>query len=328
MCPKSQISYFSTSACRTRKDKLVQYKKQKYEAKLERRKKANPFATNIGLKHQLANFELPDPEDPVFQNYDSELQLSEKLETVGSQSDIFQRKFEENLPRDRYIDKKMVKMSIIEKKYFPKPREPNLVTWLEKQTMKKLFKEDPVTWTYERLAECFPVTPKGAKRIVKNQTRFKPKDIGKHDELASKNWKMLSKGNLDNSEVILKHFEEIGFDVLDGKKLENYLSRAQIQEMEQSILQDYEASLQPQKPILTGEFGMMLMHHRKRAGQNLPKKATKDVQLSEREEKTVYVENLLNAEDDFKSSLGLPSPYLGKKPFTQYFILDFFKQLW
>ena len=124
---KTQLMTFSTSFVCQRKDPLKQYKKRLQEKKLDRIQNADPFKTNVGMRHQLKNMDLPDPEDPVFQIYDHSIDITKNLESIVSQSEIEQRKIVENMPREEYIDKDEIRRGIIKKKYFPDPKEPQVL---------------------------------------------------------------------------------------------------------------------------------------------------------------------------------------------------------
>ena len=56
---KIQLMTLSTSVVRPRKDPLKQYKKKLQDKKLEKIQKADPFVTNVGMRHQLKNMDLP-----------------------------------------------------------------------------------------------------------------------------------------------------------------------------------------------------------------------------------------------------------------------------
>jgi len=173
---------------------LKEQKKRIQQKKLAMIQHADPFKTNVGMRHQLNNTDLPDPDDPAFQVFDHDIDITEKLESIVSTSEIDQRRTIQGLPRNVYIDKDEVRRAIVKKKYMPDPREPQLLTWMEKELVKKLHREDPLTWTQEQLSECFPVTPKSVKKILKNKEgKIKPHQIIRHNETVRENWKLLSK---------------------------------------------------------------------------------------------------------------------------------------
>ena len=172
---------------------------------------------------------------------------------------------------------------------------------MEKEIMRKLHNEDPATWSHEQLSECFPVTPKSVKRIVKSKAKIKPQEIVKYNDKVRENWKLLSKNKLENSEPILEHLTNVGHKIFtDG--IDKFISSAQRQELEQKILEDYSASLQPIKPQLTGPFGNILMDHKKKLGKLKDPNDNSNI---------VEIQNLLNENDDFLQTLGGPNPKLG-----------------
>ena len=244
---------------------------------------------------------MPDPDDPAFydRDFESDVNIADKLEQIRSKSKIDQRRTERGISKEELFNREEVRLAIVKKKYFPDPPEsPNLLTWMEGEMMRKLYQDDPQTWTFERLSECFPVTAKGAKKIVKCRPILKPSQILKKNEIARKNWKLLAKGKLENSEKIQEHLEKNGHQIFDGK----FISSSQRQELEQAILKDYQAKLLPPKPDLSGQFGQLLLFHQKRAG------VVKQEENSS-QENVVEVDKLLDAKSDFADSLNTPNPY-------------------
>ena len=47
---------------------------------------------------------------------------------------------------------------MIQKSVYPMKPEPNLLTWMEKELIKYLHKQDSSEWTVTRLSESFPAT--------------------------------------------------------------------------------------------------------------------------------------------------------------------------
>ena len=60
----------------------------------------------------------------------------------------------------------MNKLKKVEKKYFPEEQELNLLTWSAKEQIRYLHHTDPQQWTPEHIAECFPISPEGAKASI------------------------------------------------------------------------------------------------------------------------------------------------------------------
>ena len=82
----------------------------------------------------------------------------------------------------KLIFQKIVKLCFsfsVAKKYMGKKKPPNLLTWMEKQIIIKLHKEDPISWNSEGLSECFPITPHGVEKLVKKHRKRLPWQIKK-----------------------------------------------------------------------------------------------------------------------------------------------------
>ena len=165
-------------------------------------------------------------------------------------------------------DRDQVRRAMVKKLYFPEPEIPSLVTMLEKDLMVKLHKEHK--WTFDELSESFPVTPQIAKNIVKKQ--FLPRDPklrAKHDEKVAKNWKFLSAGKLENSEELIKHLEENGLKIFSENRLSEQQKSELIGELEQDKLEKV--------PVLTGEFGQILLRHQNRQKETEMSKSGKGI---------------------------------------------------
>ena len=302
------IRTFSNSVVLYGKDKewqaIKREKREKYERRLDKIKNANPFGTNVGMKHQLALLDLPDPEDPALQNIGNN-DITAQFDAQISDSDIFQKRMESKIPYKQLIDKDKVRRIIVKKKYFPSPEIPSLVTVMEKELMKKLFKEQ--NWTIEELSESFAITPFGVGKIVKKK-EFLPKDPKlrfEHDKKVQNNWKLLSAGKLDNAETLVDHLERNGQKIFN----ENRLSAQQRNE----LLEQLEADAMERKPDLSGEFGQLLLRHQERQREafieeNLEDKSlTLDNKSDLKFEKEHFVPKILDSVTEHPS----PNPYGG-----------------
>lgn len=59
--------------------------------------------------------------------------------------------------------RKAQEYSITERRHFKPPKEPNMLTWSEKEQIKFLHQNEPDKWTVLSLAQSFPASP----RIIK-----------------------------------------------------------------------------------------------------------------------------------------------------------------
>ncbi|XP_076105097.1 uncharacterized protein LOC143073434 isoform X2 [Mytilus galloprovincialis] len=90
-----------------------------------------------------------------------------------------------DLERLEKLERNKLKKKIIERKYFKKTPEKNVLTWQAKEQMRYLNQEYPEEWTVDKLIESFPVSREGVIGILKST--YIPSDereIRKHDDKA------------------------------------------------------------------------------------------------------------------------------------------------
>lgn len=76
-------------------------------------------------------------------------------------------------------------------------KNPNFLTYIEKEQIKLLHARDPEEWNPEKLSESFPATAEIISKICKAKWIAESEErIKKHDETVFKNWKLLKSGNL------------------------------------------------------------------------------------------------------------------------------------
>jgi len=93
-------------------------------------KSLNPFTRNVGAARQLQSLEL-DVDDPTFKTEDVTETLG-NLEATIEDKRIRSKAFRAQFKADEEYLKDLTKRKIIEKKLFPKPPNPSLLTWMEK----------------------------------------------------------------------------------------------------------------------------------------------------------------------------------------------------
>ena len=82
----------------------------------------------------------------------------------------------------------------IERNHFRDQGEANLLTWAAKEQIKFLNAKSPETWTPSVIAQHFPVSEKGALKILKS--KWAPKStqqLRDHDDRVAQNWQELRK---------------------------------------------------------------------------------------------------------------------------------------
>ena len=173
--------------------KVVQRKSQFPSKDRNRRKekpRKNPFYSNVGASRQLRSLGL-DVDDPELNKQD--FLHEQSLESRMEESKAFRKKWKV----DEAELKDLAKRKIVQKKMFPKPTNPSLLTWLEKETIRFLHQQDPVEWNHERLAESFPATPGVIHKVLRGRTITNPGMIAEYNKEVTSNWKLLAKGKLE-----------------------------------------------------------------------------------------------------------------------------------
>ena len=130
--------------------------KSKADQEFELQKSMNPYVQNVGLSRQLKVLGL-NSDDPTFksENVSEALgDLDQSLEEFRDRSSEFRRQYEAD---QEELAVKAKRKIVFNSMYGSKPPPP-LLTWMEREMIKYLHKQDPVEWSIERLSECFPAT--------------------------------------------------------------------------------------------------------------------------------------------------------------------------
>ncbi|XP_016920667.2 uncharacterized protein LOC108003085 [Apis cerana] len=101
--------------------------------------------------------------------------------------------------------REQLKRRIVKNKVF-KEIEPNFLTYIEKDQIKKLYESNPKEWTPEKLSESFPALPETIKRILK--VKWIPKSVERilqYDNKVIENWKQLKTGKLVVNDTLKQH---------------------------------------------------------------------------------------------------------------------------
>jgi len=233
------------------KRKKVEKKRLDDKWKLEQ--SMNPFIRNKGAFHQLKNSGM-NSDDPAlalkFQSRNEDHFLT--VESLLEESKAHRKQYKIDAEERKIIGKR----KMIEKKMFPKPPNPVLLTWMEKETIRHLHQLDPVEWSPERLAESFPATPDIIKKVLSNRTFHRGVNVAKYDSMAMENWKLLSQGRLEIDEELKNH-------LASSSRKQLGLSTGQVQEMEQEILERLQSNVEElPRPQLPGPFGSIVANYK------------------------------------------------------------------
>ncbi len=235
--------------------------KERRERAWTGRRRANPFARNVGLARRLHALDVGDPEDPAF-----------KLEDGSGPPDgvdpaLHAENIADDTAKGRYnLHGKAPALgqsayAIMLKKRFSGPKDPDLLTWSERQVIAHLHAEDPATWTVERLAESYPATEEVIRRYSrkKNTVGTTPKIIRKIDGRVRENWAKLAAGKLEMSEALSERLDKVGIDSKAARARLKKLDSGEAREMEERMLEENRKLLEaPPTQVKCGEFGEIL----------------------------------------------------------------------
>ena len=125
---------YSKSRTKHGGERVDKFGERRKEGKKEAWKPPNPFRGNVGAARQLRALGL-DTEDPAVSSQDWQGQVDDMeqgLEERMEQSKQFRKKWK----ADEENQRRLSKNKIIEKNMFPKPANPSLLTWLEKEMIR------------------------------------------------------------------------------------------------------------------------------------------------------------------------------------------------
>lgn len=159
--------------------------------------RARPMPQNPGVNARLRAISQEEKGLPIdFEDDIDDYELD--ITNVGEAFDDHEREIK--------MRKHTQAMKIVERKFFKKPKEPNMVFWEEKEQMRYLHKTDPEEWDRARLAESFPVSQDAVKKILRaNWTPQDKERLLKYNESVKRNWKLLEDGKLDIDEKLKTH---------------------------------------------------------------------------------------------------------------------------
>ncbi|XP_066593375.1 DNA ligase 1-like [Prorops nasuta] len=124
--------------------------------------------------------------------------------------------------KEKQVAKDKLKQQITAEKVF-KEHQPSFLTYVEKEEIKSLHKNDPNLWTPEELSKSFPALPTTIKKILKSKwSPDSAERIIDYDNYVSKNWEKFKSGELvlsDQLEEHLKKFQNRKIVLIDRVQL-------------------------------------------------------------------------------------------------------------
>ncbi|XP_031635660.1 putative neugrin-like protein DDB_G0288135 [Contarinia nasturtii] len=126
------------------------------------------------------------------------------------------------------VQKEQTKYYTIKSKYFKSEKQPNFLTWAEKEQIRQLNQTAPEEWTPERLSESFPAVEDVIIKVLK--AKWKPlnlKRIQMHDESVKRNWELLKTNQMKDLDPDIKNhlkkFSNRNFDSIQNAQTQKYI---------------------------------------------------------------------------------------------------------
>ena len=290
-------------------DRAKEHFKKLQDQKWRKRINANPFERNVGASGVFKEMGLR-PDNPYVAKYPIKSALA-SANPEYTALDMWDKsgQFEATLkkPTD-HVSHRVLKRILDKKNFFPDPKEPELLTWSERQTIRYLHAKDPVQWDTQTLAEAFPVTENIIKKIVNGKSYTKPEGIKKLNEAVRNNWRKLAHGDLKMSDGLRKHILS-----QKGKGRKELLSREEREKMEDELVK----RLIKDREIKTylpqgGKFASIICDYKAKVS-NQSKGVGTEAESSEKEKELVEFkslkQSLFSDHSEFDPAINVPSVY-------------------
>jgi len=212
-------------------------------------KQVNRFSRDKGVSRQLENLGLDRMDDALHPEL---IRSDADLESLRDESKLFRKQFKAD------HNPEQVKQILINKKIFPLQKKPNLLTAVEKETIRYLHQKDPHEWTIERLTESFPVDRFGVKKILKSSGPKSLESLHRLDKQAADNWKKLNEGTLEIDKDLEQHLKQF-------PRKHIHLDETETDEIYQQIEERFHGT-KPKMITEPGEFSRILEDYERKTG--------------------------------------------------------------
>jgi len=157
-------------------------------------------------------------------------------------------------------NREQLKNIMVAKKVFPRPVAPNLLTVVERETIRFLHSKDPKEWTLEKLAESFPVDKRGVKAILKSRPPRTMHSLQLQDKEVCDNWKLLSKGQLELEPELKNHLKAFH---RNPRPLD--LTHGEQSQIHETIRDRITSGTRPKLIAEPGEFTNIILNYQRRS---------------------------------------------------------------
>ncbi len=283
--------------------------KARRDAEWRRRSRANPFRHNTGVGRKLKSLGV-DPDDPAVETFSP---MGPAMEDAAQMDELYDLTSKSNGAMGGggpNVDPRMLPYILTKKRYVPDKEDPDLLTWLEKETIKHLHKVDPVEFSVERLAQGFPATERTLAKLVKSKYKIPPAKLRDHDRTVHENWRLLAKGELEITDALEKHLEDQGGT--DGRMKGELPFH-----LEEEVIQNYVKSFEMPR-VEPGRFGNIIVDYNRKVRaieeqRRLEAAGPKGLKPGQRKDEVIVADNVpaadMFSDRSFDPQLNVPSAH-------------------
>ena len=206
----------------------------------------NQFIGNTGAARSMKAIGFDDHDDPSLTYIfgkgafpDISKDPRDSLEDLYEETEANKRELKIN--KQNPISKQLLKKILTKKRFYPDIQPPNLLTWVEKQTIRSLHDNEPGEWTARKLSECFPAATEAMiKDVIKNRntTKLNSDQAKAHDDIVRNNWRLLTQGKLQDQlgPDLYSHLLTVAPKLIQEGNFSS-LTSANIRQLEETMLE-------------------------------------------------------------------------------------------
>ena len=266
----------------------------------------NQFIGNTGAARSMKAIGFDDHDDPSLTHIfgkgafpDLSKDPRDSLEDLYEETEANKRELKIN--KQNPISKQLLKKILTQKRFYPDIQPPNLLTWVEKQTIRSLHDTEPGEWTARKLSECFPAATEAIiKDVIKNRCPKKLSSVQAkaHDDIVRDNWRLLTQGKFQDKlgQDLYNHLLTVAPKLIKEGNFSS-LTSANIRQLEETMLEvknkDSEETFCITPRSAKGPFGSIIADYAQKVESKIAlqdKQTTRDLSSTVIEEKNLLID--------------------------------------
>ena len=266
----------------------------------------NQFIGNTGAARSMKAIGFDDHDDPSLTYIfgqgafpDISKDPRDSLEDLYEETEANKRELKIN--KQNPISKELLKKILTKKRFYPDIQPPNLLTWVEKQTIRSLHDTEPGEWTAKKLSECFPAATEAIiKDVIKNRNPKKLNSVQAkaHDDIVRDNWRLLTQGKFQDQlgPDLYNHLLTVAPKLIQEGNFSS-LTSANIRQLEETMLEvknkDSEETFCITPRSAKGPFGSIIADYNKKIESKIAlqdKQTTRDLSSTVIEGKNLLID--------------------------------------